>query len=430
MQQGQMATVGQGEVSAYGRELPTARDRVLEGWAPLVATAVAVGLLPLLLPDGPGNIAPVDLSIAVALMAVLLWASSGVELRAPYAFAGMVLLLAGALGALAGPVPLTGMLALAQDLWLLVWAWTVANAAASPRGLGLILRVWVAASVVWAAADLIGVATGTAALSGLAANEGGRTLLTFGDPNYAANYFVVSIMIIWATQRPRGRFTRICAYGILLGAWVFTGSNSGIVSLFVAVTTASVVGIRRRSGLLAMVSTLCLFMLLAVVAIPHISLPDIQRAAQASRYQVVRDWVGRSPSSIEDRKLLLNESVGLFYQGGLLGEGPGSTKPRLIDGQASFVKEAHDDYFAALTERGVLGVLGLLLLLAAVLIRAWTIATRPLRPAVRAVVPRPNALLGAVVGTLASSTVYELLHVRHVWTLFALIAAISIWGRE
>jgi hypothetical protein len=430
MQQGQMATVGQGEVSAYGRELPTARDRVLEGWAPLVATAVAVGLLPLLLPDGPGNIAPVDFSIAVALMAVLLWASSGVELRAPYAFAGMVLLLAGALGALAGPVPLTGMLALAQDLWLLVWAWTVANAAASPRGLGLILRVWVAASVVWAAADLIGVATGTAALSGLAANEGGRTLLTFGDPNYAANYFVVSIMIIWATQRPRGRFTRICAYGILLGAWVFTGSNSGIVSLFVAVTTASVVGIRRRSGLLAMVSTLCLFMLLAVVAIPHISLPDIQRAAQASRYQVVRDWVGRSPSSIEDRKLLLNESVGLFYQGGLLGEGPGSTKPRLIDGQASFVKEAHDDYFAALTERGVLGVLGLLLLLAAVFIRAWTIATRPLRPAVRAVVPRPNALLGAVVGTLASSTVYELLHVRHVWTLFALIAAISIWGRE
>lgn len=425
-----MATVGQGEVSTYGRELPTARDRVLEGWAPLVATAVAVGLLPLLVPDGPGNIAPVDLSIAVALMAVLLWASSGVQLRAPYAFAGMVLLLAGALGALAGPVPLTGMLALAQDLWLLVWAWTVANAAASPRGLGLILRVWVAASVVWAAVDLIGVATGTAALSGLAANEGGRTLLTFGDPNYAANYFVVSIMIIWATQRPRGRFTRICAYGILLGAWVFTGSNSGIVSLFVAVATASVVGIRRRSGLLAMVSTLCLFMLLAVVAIPHISLTDLQRAAQASRYQVVRDWVGRSPSSIEDRKLLLNESVGLFYQGSLLGEGPGSTKPRLIDGQASFVKEAHDDYFAALTERGVLGVLGLLLLLAAVLIRAWTIATRPLRPAVRAVVPRPNALLGAVVGTLASSTVYELLHVRHVWTLFAVIAAISIWGRE
>jgi hypothetical protein len=278
--------------------------------------------------------------------------------------------------------------------------------------------------------DLIGVVTGNAVLAGLAANEGGRTLLTFGDPNYAANYFVVSIMILWATQRPRNRFIRICAYSVLVGAWVFTGSNSGIVSLFVAVATASVLGVRRRFGLPAMVSTFCIVVLLAAGAVPHLSLQDIQRDAQASRYQVVRDWVGRSPSSIGDRTLLLNESVGLFYQGGLLGEGPGSTKPRLIDGQASFVKEAHDDYMAVLTERGVLGALGLLMLLTSVLVRSWTIATRPLRPAVQAVVPRPNALLGAVVGTLASSTVYELLHVRHLWALFALIAAMSLWGRE
>jgi hypothetical protein len=430
MEQAWVATVAPGDVSAPYREQATACDRVLEAGVPLVATAVAVGLLPLLVPDGPGNIAPVDLFIAVAVMAVILWASSGVELRAPYAFAGAILLLAGALGALAGPVPLNGLLALAQDIWLLLWAWAVANAAASPRGLGFILKVWVTASVAWAAADLIGVITRNAALAGLAANEGGRTLLTFGDPNYAANYFVVSIMVIWATQRPRGRFARICAYSILVGAWVFTGSNSGIVSLFVAVTTACVIGVRRRSGPVAMVSTLCVVVLLAVVAVPHLSLPDIQRAAQASRYQVVRDWVGRSPSSIEDRKLLLSESVGLFYQGGLLGEGPGSTKPRLIDDQASFVKEAHDDYLAALTERGVLGVLGLMLLLASVLVRSWSVATRPLRPAVQALVPRPNALLGAVIGTLASSTVYELLHVRHVWTLFALIAAMSLWGQE
>jgi hypothetical protein len=402
----------------------------LHARVPLVATAVAVGLLPLLVPDGPGNSAPVDPFIAVAAGAVVLWASSGTELRAPYAVAGAVLVFAGALGALAGPVPLNGMLALAQDVWLLVWAWAVTNAAAAPHGLNLIMRVWVTASVVWAAVDLIGVVTGNAVLAGLAANEGGRTLLTFGDPNYAANYFVLSIMIIWATQRPRNRFTRLCAYGILVGAWVFTGSNSGIVSLFVAVTTASVLGVRRRSGPVAMVSTLCIFVLLAAIAVPRLSLGDIQRAAQASRYQVVRDWVGRSPSSIEDRSLLLHESIGLFYEGGLLGEGPGSTKPRLIEGQASFVKEAHDDYMAALTERGVLGALGLLLLLASVLFGAWTIATRPLRPAVQAVVPRPNALLGAVVGILASSTVYELLHVRHVWALFGLIAAMSLWGRE
>jgi hypothetical protein len=33
-------------------------------------------------------------------------------------------------------------------------------------------------------------------------------------------------------------------------------------------------------------------------------------------------------------------------------------------------------------------------------------------------------------GTLITGAVYELLHVRHVWTLFGLVAAMYIWGRE
>jgi hypothetical protein len=78
MQRAEVATVVPGVASARSRT--TARDRVLEARVPLVATAVAVGLLPLLVPGGPGNIAPVDLLIAVAVVAVMLWSSSGVEL--------------------------------------------------------------------------------------------------------------------------------------------------------------------------------------------------------------------------------------------------------------------------------------------------------------------------------------------------------------
>jgi hypothetical protein len=360
----------------------------------------------------------------------MVWASVGVKIRAPYAAPVGVLLVAGAAGALAGPVPTAGLLALIQDVWLLAWAIVVANVARSPAGLRLILKAWVIASVAWAAVGLIGVIAGIPALAGLAANEGGRISLRFGDPNYAANYFVVSIMLIWATGYPRRRLLRTCAYGLLVAAWMFTGSNSGIVSLLVGVSAASILGVRRRWGVVPMIAAASFVVLAAFAVAPHFSLGGIQRAAQASRYQVVRDWVGRSPSSIEDRSLLLHESVGLFYQGGILGEGPGSTKPRLTDTQAPFVKEAHDDYFAALTERGVIGVLGLLLLLAAVLVRTLTVAIRPLRPEVEAIVPRPNALAGAVLGTLVSSSVYELLHVRHVWTLFAIVAAIYAWGRQ
>ena len=405
-------------------------DRALESRAPLFAVALAVSLLPFLTPSGPGGIAPVDLVILASAGVVMVWSSVGVKLRAPYAASVGVLIVAGAAGALAGPVPGAGLLALIQDMWLLVWAAAVANIARSPIGLKLILNVWVTASVAWAGVGLVGVVTGNAVLAGLASNEGGRIALMFGDPNYAANYFVISMMLIWATGRPHSPVLRVCAYGVLVTAWIFTGSNSGIVSLLVAVTTASVLGVRRRWGIVQMVAALTFILLAAITIGSHVSLGGIQRAAQASRYQVLRDWVGRSPSSIEDRSLLLHESFGLYYEGGLLGEGPGSTKPRLTDTQAPFVKEAHDDYFAALTERGVIGVLGLLLLIASVLVRTWTVATRPLSPEVRAIVPRPNALAGAVFGTLVSSTVYELLHVRHVWALFAIIAAIHLWGRE
>ena len=43
---------------------------------------------------------------------------------------------------------------------------------------------------------------------------------------------------------------------------------------------------------------------------------------------------------------------------------------------------------------------------------------------------RMDALAGALAGTLVAMTVYELLHVRHVWALFGVVAAVSIWGRR
>jgi hypothetical protein len=44
-------------------------------------------------------------------------------------------------------------------------------------------------------------------------------------------------------------------------------------------------------------------------------------------------------------------------------------------------------------------------------------------------IARPNALLGAAIGTLVAASLVGLLHNRHVWTLFAFVAAASFWGR-
>ena len=114
--------------------------------------------------------------------------------------------------------------------------------------------------------------------------------------------------------------------------------------------------------------------------------------------------------------------------GGLAGTGPVSTKMRLQREGAPYVKEAHDDYLATLIERGLLGLLGLALLVASLGIKTFRTGTARLREGYREVLVRPHALVGAVAGTLVAGTVYELFHVRHVWALFAVPAAISIWG--
>src|ERR1041385_1319108 len=68
--------------------------------------AFSVALLPLLVPAGPLNVAPVDIPIAITLLATMLWVSvSGQRLRFPYVVPMALFVSAGAIGALRGPVP-------------------------------------------------------------------------------------------------------------------------------------------------------------------------------------------------------------------------------------------------------------------------------------------------------------------------------------
>jgi hypothetical protein len=39
-------------------------------------------------------------------------------------------------------------------------------------------------------------------------------------------------------------------------------------------------------------------------------------------------------------------------------------------------------------------------------------------------------LVGALLGLAVSASYYQILHFRHVWAFFALIAALYLWGRR
>jgi len=395
------------------------------------AAGVVIAALPLVVPQGPANTSLTDVLIIIAIGAVLLWASDvGHRFRFPYGFAVGLFMVGGALGAMAGPVPGKGILALSQDLLLLAFCWMLANIASSPDRLRTLLQTWAYSSIVWALILFGGLLAGSPAVAGQTARNAGRAALTFHDPNVAANYYVVSMMIICATQRPRRRSARLLAYGLLAAAVFTTGSNSGAVSVIVAVTVTSLIALYRRSGPAVAVMAFAFIVLCASLVYANVSLKDIETKAHDSRYTFVREGLGRGDKSVSQRETLVHESAHLYETGGLLGQGPVSTKTRLNAEMAPFVKEAHNDYFAALTERGPIGLLALFLLVGSVVLRGCAVASSRLRAGFDEVVVRPGAIVGAVAATLVASGVYELLHVRHVWALFALVAAMFVWGKE
>ncbi len=409
------------------------------GFAPRVAgerlalglTAVAVAMLPLAVPHGPANTAPIDVLTTTALVACLLWAAStGFRWRFPYIVPLGLALLGGAVGGLAGPVPWAAVVALLQDVVLIAWCWTVVNISHSAKNLRFLLTTWAWSGVGWAVVAFVGLATGSTLLTGQIERQGARVQITLADPSYAANYFFISMMIIWAIRRPRRRVLRLGAYGLLLSALVSTGSNSGMVAVIVGSVVASVLGVYRRYGVPAALSLAVMTLLIGVTLASTVSLSSIQASAHESRFTFIRQGIGRSPDSAGQREGLFHESIRLYKAGNVLGEGPVSTKPRLRREQAPLVKEAHDDYFAALIERGPIGFIGILALVSSLFLRGLFVTKTNLSAGFAATVRRPNALVGAVAGTLIASTVYELLHVRHIWALFAFVAALAIWGRD
>jgi len=412
--------------------VPLRRVRIAQGERLAVRmTAAAVAMLPLLRPGGPANIAPADIFIGLALASCLLWAgTSGHRWRFPYIVPVALFIGGGALGALRGPVPGTGAIALVQDVILLLWCWTLVNVASNAERFRTIVRTWIYSSLVWTALLFVGLGTGLTLLTGQTEREGVRTSLTFIDPNISGNYYFVSMMLMCAAQFPRRRGRRYAAYAMMVAAIFTTGSSGALVSLILGVAVAAVLGIHRRAGLVPAITAACLGLIVFGVVHNNVKMASIQAQAAGSQYKFIRDGIGREDQSVEFRSQLLQESRGLYERSGALGAGPVSTKVRLERAQEPFVKEAHDDYLAAIVERGVVGFGGLILLLAIVARRSLSLASRPIKRGFGDVIVKPNALVGALAGTLAAAAVYEVLHVRHVWALFSIIAAANLWGQQ
>lgn len=404
---------------------------------PALATATAAGCcyvvgLPLLRPSGPANTAPVDMAALVLVIAVgFAWVTGRARLFLPYAVPVAVFALAGVMGAVAGPVPGRGLLAVLQDLLLLAVCGALAITAREPANASKLLRVWAVSSLCWAAALIVGVAAGISELSGVTAREGARASLTMGDPNMAANYFMTSIFVLLGSRWPTRRSLRLIAVVVLLTAMLLTGSNGAVLALVVgALVTVAVGACLRihRNPLWGLAAVGALVVVIAGAAPLARWQQDVVSYAQGSSIKIVRDSAGRQDQSSSTRHTLFDESLQLLKDEPVFGNGPGSTKTLLETRQYPYAKEAHDDYLAAVTERGAAGILGLALLIGAVASRLRAAARASVTDH-RSVLLSPSLAAGCAVAFAASAMFYEVLHFRQLWVFLALLAADSIRGR-
>jgi O-Antigen ligase len=400
-------------------------------WLVLAPVAAAVAMLPALKPTGPGNSSPVDALIALSIGVTLLWVGyARQELRLPYGLAVGLIMVGGAVASIAGPLPGAGLLAIFQDLVVLAWCAVIVTVARSATAFRWLLRAWTWGAFGWALVLVGAIATGNLALAGVSDRTGVRASLTFGDPNYAANYFFVALMIVMSTRTPRRRTLRMVVYAALLAALALTGSNGGLLAFGIGLAVVGVAFVRRRLEPMAFLAALCTVVMIGIFALTAAQTLPIEAWARDSGQPLLRDSIGRSSQSAQEREWLVQETFALFKQGAPWGLGPGSTKPLLQSQLAPYAYQTHDDYIESIVERGVIGAFGLLVLIGSVGVRTWTVATKPLTPEFAELFPRMSPLVGGVLALALSASYYQILHFRHVWAFFAVIAAVYLWGRK
>jgi hypothetical protein len=393
-----------------------------------LAIVVAFAVLPVLAPAGPGNLTVADAAGLVAAAAVLVTASFRQDpVRVPYVAGVGLLVVAGCIAALGGTEPTAGLLAVVQDIYLLVWAATVTSVARTATGARFVATTWALTSAAWAAGLLLTYGPGLFAGGGPAA----RVAFTFGDENGAGLYLVLSMLVILATRRPRHPALRAAALTGLGLLTLATGSLGAISGLLAGLALAAVLGAQARQGAALAILVAVALPLGLASAVLYSQRHDVIAAAHASSHPLVRNSLGRGDQSSSERTQLAHQTYQLWRSSDVWGLGPVATQDALRAAQAPYPKEAHNDWLAALVERGVLGVLGLLLLTAEVVLwasRAWDPGR--LSRGWASALPAPHFAVGALATVLVFSLTHEVLHDRGVWALLGLLAAIGMHDRH
>jgi lipopolysaccharide/colanic/teichoic acid biosynthesis glycosyltransferase len=395
--------------------------------AAVVTLVAAIVFQPILHPTGPGNSSPVDLLTVASIVAALVWlAGTHRKLRAPYFFPVALYIAAGAASGLASSLPTTALVTLAIDALLFTWCVAVVNVLSAPRAMRYALTAWSWSGIGWAAVSIIAWLGHITVIEGVTAAEGNRVMFTFGDPNYASWYWGATMLVVYASRTPAKRWMRVIGYLVLAWALILTESNGGMLALGAGITFLLLVRGYRRHGWAGVLATGLTIGLAVTAFFTVLPLNELRQWAANSDQALLVNSIGRSAQSSSERGQLLHESIQLYERSdGVLGTGPASTKPLTTAQLYPYANEAHDDYLAALSERGAVGLFAFVLLAASAAARASPVVRRPLSAPMAAAVPRPAGIVAALITVSLNSFYEEVQHFRPLWLLLAIVAVLG-----
>ena len=218
-----------------------------------VVMGLAIWAMPMLRPAGPGNTAPADLFLGLAILVTALWfASRSHVMRFPYMFPVGLSILAGAL---ASTVAYShayvsvggGLVSLIQDAFLLAWCIGIANVGRDPALLRSMGRAWAISATCWAALMIIGVFGHRLPVrSGPEERRAGRVHPRRPQPRGHLLHLLSAGAAGHAV--PAASCDQMALLRVIVTAIVLTGSNGGALVLIIATVLGAIFRMARRRG--------------------------------------------------------------------------------------------------------------------------------------------------------------------------------------
>jgi len=341
------------------------------------------------------------INVAFIILFLAYFFMSG-EVQIPLLIPISVILIGSLFSMFNAQVPLQNSLALIVDMYLFIFFIVSYNIIVTKRDLKIFILFW----LIFAALH------GCFMLGDFLVSISKRSTGTFLNPNMASSYIGLSFFLLFQPYVKISKFLTSLFGIFILGGMLATKSLAGLMGFFFVIVVVMILYWYRLGNL----STIKLITIILIIVLAGLVIyPKVAK---------IPSFFGRFQETLYARISILKSAMNTFIKNPLgAGIGPAGFRevgPKVEVAKNRFMNiELHNDWLSFLVERGIFGFLGLVLLI-------WAIAKMLLETS-KYVNSQQEVLwiiglCGMFFFTLCFSLTHEVLHFRHVWCSFVLIA--------